>query len=101
MVGFTLCTLAALVGLATAVPTTNRRADPNAWKKNIWTVVVLVEENRSFDTFCGGLTYSCNNGPLKCFGWLLTGWQHLLTVSCTPNTAIHCKRKRGGEQFGR
>ncbi|KAI8076353.1 phosphoesterase [Halteromyces radiatus] len=30
----------------------------NNWKNNIKNVVVLVQENRSFDTFAGGLTYS-------------------------------------------
>ncbi|CAO3645853.1 unnamed protein product [Cunninghamella echinulata] len=32
--------------------------DTNAWKKNIKNVVVLVQENRSFDSFAGGLSYS-------------------------------------------
>ncbi|KAK9369170.1 PLC-A protein [Lipomyces kononenkoae] len=31
-----------------------------SWKDKIKNVVVLVEENRSFDTFAGGLTYSSN-----------------------------------------
>ncbi|KAI9305207.1 phosphoesterase [Cunninghamella echinulata] len=36
----------------------HRAVDPNAWKKNIKNVVVLVQENRSFDSFAGGLSYS-------------------------------------------
>jgi len=102
MVGFTLCALAALTGLVTAIPTSNRRAHSDSLKDKIKNVVVLVEENWSFDMFCGGLTYNRNNLPslhLNCFGWLLTGWQHLLMVSSTSNSAIHCKRKRGWEQF--
>jgi phospholipase C len=36
------------------------RRDPldQSWKTNIKNVVVLVEENRSFDTFAGGLDYN-------------------------------------------
>jgi len=59
MVSFTLRALAALAGLATAIPTNQRRDDSLSSK--IKNVVVLVEENRSFDTFCGGLTYNRNN----------------------------------------
>ena len=32
------------------------------WRSKIKNVVVLVEENRSFDTFAGGLTYANING---------------------------------------
>jgi phospholipase C len=59
MVNFTLCTLAVFAGLVTAIPTSHRR-DYDSWKSKIKNVVVLVEENRSFDTFCGGLTYNRN-----------------------------------------
>lgn len=46
--------LAALSGLATAAPAL-RSSD---WRSKITNVVVLVQENRSFDTFAGGLTYN-------------------------------------------
>ncbi|QSZ30909.1 hypothetical protein DSL72_000467 [Monilinia vaccinii-corymbosi] len=53
-------TVVALSGFALAAPqniqyheTTN-----DAWKSRIKNVVVLVEENRSFDTFAGGLCYN-------------------------------------------
>lgn len=94
MVSFTLY-LAFLTGLATAIPTNHRRDDDSSWKSKIKNVVVLVEENRSFDTFCGGLTYNRNNLShfISMIGWLLTDWQHPLTVSCTRNSAIYCKRK--------
>ncbi|KAK7740786.1 hypothetical protein SLS53_005254 [Cytospora paraplurivora] len=46
--------LAALPGLATAAPAL-RSSD---WRSKITNVVVLVQENRSFDTFAGGLTYN-------------------------------------------
>ena len=72
MVGFTLCSLAALAGLATAIPTTHRR-DDDFLKSRIKNVVVLVQENRSFDTFCGGLTYNRNNLP-HCISNVLAGY---------------------------
>ena len=50
-----LYALAALSGLASAAP---KVRDSDAWKKNIKNVVILVEENRSFDEFVGGLSYS-------------------------------------------
>ena len=34
------------------------RATSASWKTNIKNIVVLVEENRSFDEFVGGLSYS-------------------------------------------
>jgi len=34
------------------------RATTAPWKTNIKNIVVLVEENRSFDEFVGGLSYS-------------------------------------------
>lgn len=52
--------LAALTGLAGAIPTIQTHADTSDsdWRSKITNVVVLVEENRSFDTFAGGLTYN-------------------------------------------
>jgi phospholipase C len=55
MVGFKLITVAAISGLALAVPNIANKGD---WKSKIKNVVILVEENRSFDTFAGGLSYS-------------------------------------------
>jgi phospholipase C len=63
----TLAALAALVGLAMTTPANLRRDD---WRSKIKNVVVLVEENRSFDTFCGGLNYNRNNLP----HYLLNFW---------------------------
>lgn len=53
-------TLAALTGLAGAIPTIETHVDTSEsdWRSKITNVVVLVEENRSFDTFAGGLTYN-------------------------------------------
>jgi phospholipase C len=46
----------ALAGLAIAVPSNiGYKGD---WKSKIKNVIVLVEENRSFDTFAGGLSYN-------------------------------------------
>lgn len=48
--------VAAFFGLTLAVPNTiGHKGD---WKTKIKNVVVLVEENRSFDTFAGGLSYN-------------------------------------------
>jgi len=58
MVGFKIATVAALSGLALAAPSTIQNHGSNSWKSKIKNVVVLVEENRSFDTFAGGLTYN-------------------------------------------
>ncbi|PMD31909.1 phosphoesterase [Hyaloscypha variabilis F] len=55
MIGLKLITVAAFSGLALAVPQISNKGD---WKSKIKNVVVLVEENRSFDTFAGGLNYS-------------------------------------------
>jgi phospholipase C len=55
MVGLKLITVAALFSLALAVPQISIKGD---WKSKIKNVVVLVEENRSFDTFAGGLNYN-------------------------------------------
>ncbi|KAH8776807.1 phosphoesterase [Hyaloscypha sp. PMI_1271] len=54
MVAFKLITVAAFSGLALAVPNIANKGD---WKSKIKNVVILVEENRSFDTFAGGLSY--------------------------------------------
>jgi len=82
MARFVVRTLAALAGLAGLALTTPTYGPWNDWRNKIKNVVVLVEENRSFDTFCGGLDYNRNNLPhcLLIFGRLLTGWQHPLTV---------------------
>lgn len=52
--------LAALTGLAGAIPTIQTHVDTSEsdWRSKITNVVVLVEENRSFDTFAGGLSYN-------------------------------------------
>ncbi|KAF3759905.1 phosphoesterase [Cryphonectria parasitica EP155] len=55
--------LAALAGLAGAAPgisniQTHTSSDNSDWRSKITNVVVLVEENRSFDSFAGGLTYN-------------------------------------------
>lgn len=55
MVGFKLATVAALSGFSLAVPNIGNKGD---WKTKIKNVIVLVEENRSFDIFAGGLSYS-------------------------------------------
>lgn len=48
--------VAAFSGLVLGVPSTiGYKGD---WKTKIKNVVVLVEENRSFDTFAGGLSYN-------------------------------------------
>lgn len=58
MVGVKLLTVAAFSSLALAAPN-KARDSPTVgdWKSKIKHVVVLVEENRSFDTFAGGLDY--------------------------------------------
>lgn len=66
MIAPQLASLVALSSLALAVPQTvqftgarghgHGRGDD--WKEKIKNVVVLVEENRSFDTFAGGLDYN-------------------------------------------
>ena len=59
MVGLTIATLAAFAGLALAVPNNIQvHGSGDGWKSKIKNVVVLCEENRSFDTFAGGLTYN-------------------------------------------
>ncbi|KAF4629043.1 hypothetical protein G7Y89_g9104 [Cudoniella acicularis] len=58
MVGIQFALVAALSGLALAAPQKPRNTRSGDWKSKIKNVVILVEENRSFDTFAGGLTYS-------------------------------------------
>ena len=57
MVRSSVLTAAALSGLAMGLPNGPRTNTDDSWKSKIKNVVVLVEENRSFDTFLGGLTY--------------------------------------------
>lgn len=57
MIAPQLVSLVALSSLALAVPNTVQ-IHGGDWKTKIKNVVVLVEENRSFDTFAGGLEYS-------------------------------------------
>ncbi|KAK8074165.1 non-specific phospholipase C2 [Apiospora phragmitis] len=53
-----LAAITAAAGFAAAAPGVELHQLNDAWKSKIKNVVVLVEENRSFDTFCGGLTYN-------------------------------------------
>lgn len=53
-----LFSLAALSRLATVVQAKGHIEAHTDWRSKITNVVVLVEENRSFDTFAGGLTYN-------------------------------------------
>jgi phospholipase C len=57
MIASRIVSLVALSSLALAVPQTIEVRGGD-WKSKIKNVVVLVEENRSFDTFAGGLDYS-------------------------------------------
>ncbi|KAL2126072.1 hypothetical protein VTI74DRAFT_1758 [Chaetomium olivicolor] len=56
MIRASLLTLTGLNTLAAALPGHRQQSD-DTWKQNIKNIVVLVEENRSFDTFLGGLAY--------------------------------------------
>ena len=62
MVLLKVATLAALSSLALGVPSGSsiqyHKWSPSSLSSKIKNVVVLVEENRSFDTFAGGLTYN-------------------------------------------
>jgi phospholipase C len=59
MGSFYLAMALAILQLATALPSNIQyHEDDASWRSKIKNVVVLVEENRSFDTFCGGLTYN-------------------------------------------
>lgn len=54
-----LKTISLFLVAATALAAPGHHKDTsNSWKNNIKNVVVLVQENRSFDSFAGGLTYS-------------------------------------------
>ncbi|RFU29585.1 hypothetical protein B7463_g6749, partial [Scytalidium lignicola] len=66
MVGFKILTAAALSGVALAAPALEKKSPSDGWQNRIKNIVVLVEENRSFDTFAGGLTYNEHiNGLIK------------------------------------
>lgn len=73
MVGPTLAALVAFSGLSLAIPSPNNIQEHTVaatWKSKIKNVVVLCEENRSFDTFAGGLTYdSAINGLIHHNYW--------------------------------
>ena len=56
MVGINIASVLALSSIALAAPQAiGYKGD---WKSKIKNVVILVEENRSFDTFAGGLDYN-------------------------------------------
>ncbi len=59
MVRFSLATLVAISALSVAAPSQQQEKDTDSpnWKSHVKNVVVLVLENRSFDTFAGGLSY--------------------------------------------
>ena len=58
MIGFKIATVAALSGLVLATPSAIQNHGSSDWRSKIKNVVILVEENRSFDTFAGGLDYN-------------------------------------------
>jgi phospholipase C len=58
MLGLQFASLLALSSLALGAPDNNIENHTSSWKSKIKNVVVLCEENRSFDTFAGGLTYN-------------------------------------------
>lgn len=61
MVASKIAVVAALAGLALANPDSGniqKHKKPCSLKDKIKNVVVLVQENRSFDTFAGGLDYN-------------------------------------------
>lgn len=60
MFSLQVVTIVALSGFALAAPQKIQyHGSPgNSWKTRIRNVVVLVQENRSFDTFAGGLDYN-------------------------------------------
>lgn len=60
MFSLEVVTLVALSGFALAAPQNIQyhETTDDSWKSRIKNVVVLVEENRSFDTFAGGLSYN-------------------------------------------
>lgn len=61
MVGLNFAVVAALCGGTLAAPQ-NIEYHSGDWRSKIKNVVVLVEENRSFDTFAGGLDYAKMDG---------------------------------------
>lgn len=78
--------LSVLAGLAGAIPgisniQTHASLDASDWRSKITNVVILIEENRSFDTFAGGLTY---NSTID--GLLHTNYCNSLNAS-DPNEA--------------
>lgn len=78
--------LAALTGLANAIPgNIQTHGSQNDWRSKITNVVVLVEENRSFDTFAGGLTY---NSTID--GLLHTNYCNALNASDPNEVADIC-----------
>lgn len=90
----TLGGLSGLAGLAGAVPaisniqthaSSSSSLDASDWRSKITNVVVLVEENRSFDTFAGGLTY---NGTID--GLLHTNYCNALNASDPNEVADIC-----------
>lgn len=60
MIGLKIATVVALSSFVLADPPKiqNHGNGKDSWKSKIKNVVVLVEENRSFDTFAGGLLYN-------------------------------------------
>jgi phospholipase C len=59
MIGLQIATLVILSSFVVAGPSNwIQNHQDGSWKSKIKNVVVLVEENRSFDTFAGGLSYS-------------------------------------------
>lgn len=60
MIGLQVATVVALSSIALASPAIQNHATSTDgdWKNKIKNVVILVEENRSFDTFAGGLDYN-------------------------------------------
>lgn len=80
--------LAALTGLVNAVPSSSNiqtHVAQSDWRSKITNVVVLVEENRSFDTFAGGLTY---NSTID--GLLHTNYCNALNASDPNEVADIC-----------
>ncbi len=61
MVAVIFSAAVAFAGLAAAAVPNRRSIETHSdWRSKIKNVVVLVEENRSFDTFAGGLAYNKN-----------------------------------------
>ena len=58
MLGLQVTSLLALSSLALGAPDNSIENHGSSWKSKIKNVVVLCEENRSFDTFAGGLSYN-------------------------------------------